>query len=329
MTRSFVESRRERWQRLYDLLRKAEKSKLTAFTPQELIEFSVLYRQAATDLAAAETHDLPDDIRDFLNDLTGRAYHHLYRNKRISLPKVKSFLVYDFPRLIRENKLIVLFSFGLLLTGMLIGFFARLWRPELLAGLFPLEFLHGFVEKYREDSWFTNPWSFRPLLSSLLLTNNLQVLIMTFAGGMLCGVLTVYILVLNGLLLGALAGEFFRAGLFLSFWAMILPHGVIELTAFTLSGAAGLCLARALLFPGDYRRQDVLRLHGKTAAKLLTGALFLIFIAGLIEGYLSTTSTQVIPEWGRLLFAAATALLLLFYFCYRPARSGQSGEEQL
>src|SRR5690554_351865 len=327
MTRSFVETRRERWQRLYDLLRKAEKTKLTSFTSQELIEFSVLYRQAATDLAAAETHNLPEDVRSFLNDLTGRAYHHLYRNKRVSLRKVKGFLVYDLPRLIRENKIIFLFSFGLLLTGMVMGFLARLWRPDLLESLFPAGFLQSFIERYREDSWFTTPWSFRPFLSSLLLTNNLQVLIMTFAGGMLFGVLTVYTLVLNGLLIGALAGEFFRAGLFLSFWAMILPHGVIELTAFSLSGAAGLCLARALLFPGDYRRRDVLRLYGKTAVKLVTGAFFLVVIAGLIEGFLSTISTQVIPEWGRLLFAAVTALLLLFYFHHRPLQKNRSERE--
>lgn len=326
MTRSFVENRRERWQRLYNLLRKAEKSKLTSFTPQELIEFSVLYRQAATDLATAETHNVPEDVRGFLNDLTGRAYHHLYRSKRISLRKVKGFLVYGFPRMIRENKLIILFSLGLLITGMVMGFLTRLWRPELLDSLFPAEFLRSFIEKYREDSWFTNPWSFRPLMSSLLLTNNLQVLITTFAGGMLFGILTVYILVFNGLLLGVLAGEFFRAGLFLSYWAMILPHGVIELTAFSLSGAAGLCLARALLFPGDYRRRDALRLYGKTAVKLVTGALFLIIIAGLIEGFLSTISTQAIPEWGRLLFAATTALLLLLYFHFRPAQKKRSAK---
>ena len=186
----------------------------------------------------------------------------------------------------------------------------RLLEAGLLESLFPAGFLQSFIERYREDSWFTTPWSFRPFLSSLLLTNNLQVLIMTFAGGMLFGVLTVYTLVLNGLLIGALAGEFFRAGLFLSFWAMIAsPHGVIRTTAFSLSRAAGLCLARAG-FPGDYRRGGTSPLYGKTAVKLVTGAFSLVVIAGLIEGFLSTISTQVIPEWGRLLFAAVTALLL-------------------
>lgn len=320
MTISFVKERKDRWQKLHSLVKKAEKSKLGSFTPQELIEFSVLYRQVTTDLAVAETQNVPDDVRVFLNDLTGRAYHHIYRNKKISWDRWKYFPIYTFPRLVRENRYVILFSLGILLVSMITGFFLLLRRPEMVYSLFPEGYLQSFIEKYREDAWFTSPWSFRPFVSSFLITNNLQVLITAFAGGMLLGTLTGYVLLLNGFLLGALSAEFFRAGLFLPFWAMILPHGVIELTAVALGGGAGFILARSLLFPGDYRRRDALRLHAGTAVQLTGGAILMIVVAGLIEGFFSTISVQVVPEWGRLLFAGITLLLVGKYFQRRPGQ---------
>ena len=73
-------------------------------------------------------------------------------------------------------------------------------------------------------------------------------------------------------------------------------------------------MTRAILFPGDYSRSDALKTCGIKAVKLLAGTICMLIVAGLIEGFFSTISTDLIPESVRLVFAAVTAILLFLYF---------------
>jgi uncharacterized membrane protein SpoIIM required for sporulation len=314
----FIQTRQKRWTRLQQLLIRAEGTRLTSFTKEDLIEFSVLYRQTATDLALAKTQDLPDELISFLNDLTARSYHYIYRTEKTTLHQLGDFVRHEFPALFRQNFTVILFAFALLAIGWIAGFCGYLTGPELVTRLLPKDFTTKIISGYEQKTWFNEPLVARPYISSFIMYNNIMVAIQAFSGGMLLGTLTCWAILFNGFILGVLAAIFLKHGHLLSFWAMILPHGVIELTAIGLTAAAGLLLTRAILFPGEYSRSDALKISGIQAIKLLAGTICMLVVAGLIEGYLSTTSTNIIPESGRLLFAAATAILLFFYFKPRP-----------
>ena len=314
----FVQTRQKRWIRLQQLLKQAEGNKLTSFSKEDLIEFSVLYRQTATDLALAKTQNLPDEIIGFLNDLTARSYHYIYRTEKTTFHQLVNFIGYEFPTLFRQNFPLILFAFALLLIGWIAGFYGYLTGPEFITRILPKDFTTKIINGYEQKTWFNEPLIARPYISSFIMYNNIMVAIQAFSGGMLLGTLTCWAILFNGFILGVLAAIFLKHGHLLSFWAMILPHGVIELTAIGLAAAAGLLLTRAILFPGAYSRSDALKISGIKAIKLLAGTICMLVVAGIIEGYLSTTSTDVIPESGRLIFAALTALLLFLYFKPRP-----------
>ena len=144
-----------------------------------------------------------------------------------------------------------------------------------------------------------------------LFSHNSRIGILAFATGFVAGLPTLLLLFYNGLVLGAFVALFASRGLAVDLWAWILPHGVTELTAVMLCGAAGLLLAHALVFPGAHTRMDSLRERGRAAAVIVVGAVAMLFIAGLIEGVFRQTVTSV-PI--RFAVAAATAAWWIYYF---------------
>jgi uncharacterized membrane protein SpoIIM required for sporulation len=313
MNLPFVNARRERWTKLNQYIEKSSREKLTGFTKDELIEFSILYRRTSSDLALAKTLRLPADLIRFLNDLTGRAYHQLYRSELSRFQQIKTLLCREFPLLIRQNERIILFSLGLMLLGWIFGFFGYLTGPQAVARIIPSSLSQGLIEEFEANSWFNDPLTARPYISARIMYNNIQVSLLAFAGGMLLGIYTLFVVAFNGFLLGVLSAAFWRNHYMISFWAMILPHGVIELTAIAMAASGGFLLAKTIIYPGEYSRPDALRVYGTTAVKLMVGTVAMLIVAGLIEGFFSTVDTRAIPEWARLLFAASTGLLLLGY----------------
>jgi len=161
------------------------------------------------------------------------------------------------------------------------------------------------------DSNFGFDRNYAPEMSSLIITNNIKVTMIVFAGGIATlGTLTLYEIAFNGLMLGGMAALFAHKGFGLDFWATIAPHGVIELSAIQIAGAAGLQFTQAILAPGRLRRIDALRLAGRRAGVLMIGVAGLLVIAGTIEGFVSPQRTS---EAFRLGFGATTAVLLFAY----------------
>jgi uncharacterized membrane protein SpoIIM required for sporulation len=150
--------------------------------------------------------------------------------------------------------------------------------------------------------------------SSFIMTNNIKVTIMAVALGFTAGIGTALVLVQNGLMLGGLSGAATNEHVDLLYWAVILPHGILELSAICIAGGAGLILARAIYAPGDLPRRDSLRLAGQEAARLLVGVALMLVCAGLIEGFITPTA---LPPLVKLSFALLTALVLVGWLSMR------------
>jgi uncharacterized membrane protein SpoIIM required for sporulation len=129
---------------------------------------------------------------------------------------------------------------------------------------------------------------------------------------------TGYALIRNGLMIGGLSGVASQHDVDLLFWAVILPHGIIELTAICFAGGAGFVLARAIYAPGDLPRRDALQIAGGEAARLMVGVIVMLVIAGLIEGFITP---QPIHPMLKISFALLTGVLLLIYLNARPKRA--------
>src|SRR6185503_4010874 len=122
----------------------------------------------------------------------------------------------------------------------------------------------------------------RPLMATSIIANNVTVAFYCFAGGIFFGVGSLAMLALNGLQIGSSTGHFANLGLFGYLWTFIAGHGLLELFAIWVAGAAGLLLGRAVIAPGDLTRRDALVVNGRLAMALIGATVVLLLIAGLV-----------------------------------------------
>jgi uncharacterized membrane protein SpoIIM required for sporulation len=306
----------DRWLRLEELLSRPRRGR-RRLAPGEAAELAALYRQAASDLASARTVGPDLAGTRYLEELVTRAHHRLYRPRPGNLRGAWHFLRAGFPGLVVQYRRGLLLAFALFLLGTALGFGAVNWDPNLAEALVPRQMR---AESAKSLTGELASFGTSPALSATIMTNNIKVGVLAFGLGLTYGIGTAYILLSNGVSLGALGAVYWRAGLSLPFWATILPHGVIELTAIFLSGAAGFVLAGALIRPGTLTRRQALARAGSHALGLALGTIPLYVVAGLIEGFVTPRG---ISPWWKLGVAALTGLLMLPYLVRRgrPTRA--------
>jgi uncharacterized membrane protein SpoIIM required for sporulation len=99
-----------------------------------------------------------------------------------------------------------------------------------------------------------------------------------------------------------------HAGMALSLWSFVAPHGVLELPAILIAGGAGFEIARGILFPGLLPRREAVARAGGRASRLVLGVIPLLLIAGSIEAFFSPTGAPVAMKF-TLAFLLGSALL--------------------
>jgi len=319
----FVTRRRPRWERLEALVHFLEQGAFQRLKVSEIRELGRLYREAAADLARLQTlrqeNSLPGELEDYLNQLVARTYGQIYRNPPPTRSRLWVFLRSTFPQTFRKSLPWFLAALGLFLCGFAYGLTASLTDEAFI----PLVVPPHIIQKVENGKvWFDSILAVKPLASSMIMTNNITVSFLAFALGMTFGVGTVYLMLFNGLLLGTIAGLCHNHGLDGPFWSFVLPHGVIELTAVFIAGAAGLLLATALFLPGDLPRKEALIYRSREAGRLVLGCVPLLVVAGIIEGFFSPVPLSL---WLKFTASGCLLLLLIRYLFSSAASSEVQG----
>lgn len=322
----YVAAHRAGWKRLSDLVEKAQKTRLTSLSDAELHEMGALYRRASSDLARAQTRYSSTaagrELVRSLNDLVLRAHTQVYSAPAPQPVNAWEFVLHGFPAAFRRNWRAIMVAAALMFIPALFAYVATVIDPE-TAKMFVPESAIQEVQKRAQQKIVTG-WGGNtnyeglmssPGVSSYIMVNNIKVSVRAAAYGVSMGVGTALVLFFNGLLLGGLSGIATDNNVDLLFWAVILPHGIIELTAICIAGGAGLKLAGALFAPGHLPRRDALRLAGTEAIQLVVGVALLLVVAGIIEGFLTPLP---LPPLLKIAFALGTAVALIAYLNTRP-----------
>ena len=324
---TIVAANAARWAAFAGRLALAQKGGLQSLGEQGVREFVQEYRELTADLARLRTatSSQVDENREvfYLNRLVSGAHNLLYRRRAIPPSEVVRFLFFTVPQEIQRSSRVVLLAALLLFVPLGVTAVAVIRDPESAVAFLPPAMLDRAEDGIRAarsgDGYVDVPQVYRPTMASSIIANNIQVAFLAFASGITAGVLTVYVLVANGLSIGAVVGLYTAYGIGSLLMAFIAPHGVLELFAICVAGAAGLLIGAAIFVPGDRTRRRALVENGRRAATLVAGATFLLLFAGLIEGFISP-----IPWWPlelKLIVSAVTALLLLVYIRQGGVRS--------
>jgi uncharacterized membrane protein SpoIIM required for sporulation len=303
VSNGWIAVRRADWDRLDGLTRQVDTKGLKDLSPEDLRDFGLLYRRAASDLSAVRTDRTAQSLSDYLNRLVSRAHNHVYSGQRTSLLSVWQFLSADFPRLFRKLFPYVAISVTLCLLGALLGSLEAIARPQFMRATLGPEMV-ATIE--RHEMWTKSVVSAKPQESSRIMTNNITVTFMVFAGGIVAGLPTILMLFWNGMSVGIIATACAQHGMALDLWSFVAAHGALELPSIFIAGGAGLRIASGLLFPGVLSRRNSLALAGSEASRLLAGTIPMLFVAGTLEAFLSPTSAPIAVKFsvGALLFTA-------------------------
>lgn len=310
----FVEDRRARWARLAQLVTDA-RGRVSRLGASDVLELGSLYRAATSDLAIARRDFARDIVTERLNDLVAASHALVYSEAPAGGRRFRRFVVHEVPATVRALLPYTGVAFAVMMLPALLSYLAGVVAPEIAATALPEDVKRELAAR-RPGSEI--PLEARPIAGPLIIVNNVRVAVVAFAGGLTGGVLTIFVLVLNGASLGATFAVLHGsegAGALLEF---VLAHGFLELSAIFLSAGAGLRIGWAMLHPGELTRRDSLRLAGEQAVRVVVLCVAALGVAGLIEAFVSPT---FLPASTKLLVGVSTGLALWAYVLFAGRRA--------
>jgi len=252
------------------------------------------YRTLCTHYALARSRGYSPLLVAELQHLVRRGHSRLYRRQGNWLWLAIAFVAGGFPRALRAQARYLWLALILFAgTGLLSG----LWcfaDGESIYSILGEEQIASMEAMYEPDNERPGRSVERSaetdfVMFGYYIANNIGIGFRTFAGGILFGIGTLFLLVYNGLVIGGVAGHLTAIGYRDTFWSFVSGHGAFELTAIAICGAAGLRLAQAVLAPGQYRRGRALALAARPALDLVMGAALMLVVAAFIEAFWSSS----------------------------------------
>ncbi len=318
-----MQNRSERWEQLTELVNQAQRRGLASLGADQLDELGALYRQATAALARARSLNRDSQLIAYLNQLVGRAHAIIYGQH--SQPRLRLGYLFgvDIPRTFQAHWRYVAVAAAVTLVAATLAYLLvradPRWSQALLGDSFS-----GAVEEFATSEQPAGEYFAETAqalgganFSALLMSNNIQVALKAFAVGVTLGLGTLYVLVMNGLLLGAFLGIGAHYDRLVDLVAVVIPHGAIEIPAILIAGGAGLMMGHALVSPGDRLRRDALRIAALKAVKLAVGTVPVFIVAALIEGLLSPQHRGLFAaNEPRFLLGFLAFALLALYFCF-------------
>lgn len=299
----FVREREASWVELQQLVDQAGR-KPERLGPERIRRLATLYRSAAADLAAARRRFPHEAATGRLEHLVVRARHLVYDSEG-RRDSVKAFVTRTYWRRVRERPAALAVAAALLFGPAIAG---AVWgvRDPGAAVRFVPEQMRSVAEPRTEGTNLGLTPGQSGAMSSMIFTNNIRVAFMAFAGGITLGVLTGYLLVFNGVLIGTLFGLSLSAGNGDPFISLVSPHGFLELSCIVVAGLAGIRMGWSVVSPGHRRRGASLQREARAAAELAIGTVPWLVLAGLVEGFVTP---QGLPLPAAVLFGAVLGVV--------------------
>jgi uncharacterized membrane protein SpoIIM required for sporulation len=310
----FAAAHRAEWARLDELVKRRRR-----LSGDEVDELVGLYQRAATHLSVVRsagdarlTAELSTRVARARGAVTG-AHAPAWR-------QVGRFFSVAFPA---QAYRLRWWWFGAAAGSIILAVISAAWiarSPEVQASLLPPaqakqlvqhEF-RDYYSQYAATSFAAKVW-----------TNNVWVAAESLIFGILLGIPTVLVLVENALNIGIDAGFMIGHGRSTEFFALILPHGMLELSAVFLAAAAGLKLGWTIIDPGPRSRAVALAEEGRSTVTLALGMIVVLLVSGVIEAFVTPSP---LPTWARISIGAVVEAAFLAYIFGLGRRAALAGE---
>ncbi|WP_235533642.1 MULTISPECIES: stage II sporulation protein M [unclassified Roseateles] len=273
------------WKDFAEQLAEAQQGK-----PVDGALLALRYRRVCENLALAQSRAYPIHLVARLEALAQDAHQLIYRRQDYGLRSLGRMLRGDLPRAVRAQGRFVLLALALFVLPLVLAFALALTGPDFALRLLNAAQLLRYEQMYADGNQAMGrlreaggDWQ----MFGYYIFNNIGIGFRCFGAGILAGVGSAFVLVYNGLMIGAVAGHLTRVDLGHNFWPFVATHSSFELTGIVLSGAAGLRLGLGWLAPGRMTRLEALRAAALAAVPLVYAAFFLLLVAAFFEAFWS------------------------------------------
>lgn len=279
----FIATNQPAWDRLAALSARATGRTVRTMERQEVDELVALYQKASADLAHARTSYAEPGLVVRLTHVVAAANAAIYGRRARARTTFVRFFSASFPAAVWMcRKAIVASALCLFVPAIAIGAWVANSEAALDAAI-PQETQDALIASQFEDYYSSAP---AEQFAGLVTVNNIQVSLVAFALGALV-VPVVFVLFQNAANLGLQGGLFVSEGQADKFFGLILPHGLLELSAVVIAAGAGLQMGWAMIAPGDRTRAVALAEEGRRSVVLVLGTVLAFVVAGLIEGFVT------------------------------------------
>lgn len=305
------------WERLETLLSQAERRSPQSLSDEDMLAIPALYRATLSSLSVARATSLDQALVDYLEALSARAYFFVYGARTTLAERIFDFFLNTWPSTVRAMWRETLAAALVTIAGLAAAYFLVRSDPSFYFSFVPESLAGGrdptaSTEQLRSTLYAARD-SRTPLsvFAAFLFTHNAQISLFAFALGIAFCLPSILLIAYNGCSLGAMFAVFDSHGLAMPFGGWILVHGVTELFAIMLAGAAGIRIGWAVAFPGPLSRLQAAERAGREGGVAMLGVVIMLFVAGMLEGF---ARQLVVQDGARYAIAAASALIWFSYF---------------
>jgi uncharacterized membrane protein SpoIIM required for sporulation/uncharacterized RDD family membrane protein YckC len=310
----FIARKSARWEEFRTLADQAAKKGLDSLRPEDLPRYAARYREVAADLARARTYRAPPTVRNLLERLVAAGHNTLYRDERKTAARAWEIVMRECPAAVLQSWRYVLIAILTFAAPIAAGYRLIRDRPALAQEVLPDGMLRraeaGVARQAAGQGYYVAAPEEQAFEASFIISNNVRVAFLCFAGGALLGIGALVLLAFNGLSIGTTFGHFANLGLFGYIGTFVAGHGTLELFAICVAGAAGFLLGKSMIAPGDMTRGDALVLNGRIALRMIGAVAVMLVVAGTIEGFVSTGTGDLTY---RLALGGSSLLFLVLY----------------
>ncbi len=304
-----------------------EKWKIYQYEPTtDPDEMANRFTELVNDLGYAKTFYPQSKVTQYLNKLASEIYLGIYKNKKEESSRIVRFWKMELPLVIEKYHRELLYAFLIFIFFALVAAFSAANDQSFVRGVLG----NDYVEMTEQNIAKGDPFGVykRGDSASMFLwiaVNNISVSFLIFILGILAGIGTVWMLFNNGVMLGAFQYYFFSKGLGWQSVLVIWIHGTLEISSIIIAGAAGIVLAKSLVFPGTYKRLYSLKRGARDGIKMMIGLVPVFILAAFLEGFVTRYSHM--PVWLSLFILISSASFIIWYFIIYPVRLG--GKERM
>ena len=315
---AFLQNNKEKWQKFENVLVSNYN-----INPDELAE---LYIEITDDLSYSRTFYPKSKTTAYLNQLTIKIHHKLYKNKKEDVSKFKTFWQKELPRIMFNSRKELLTSFLIFFISTVIGVVSTSGDQRFIRMILGDYYVNMTIDNIKKgDPLAVYKDSESSLMFISITMNNIKVSFFAFIFGIFMSIGTGYMLLSNGIMLGSFQYFFAQYGLLLESIRVVWIHGTLEISAIIIAGAAGLKMGNSYLFPGTFTRLHSFRKGAMEGLKIVLGIVPMFIVAGFLESFV-TRHTEM-PYIVSFLIILLSLTFVIWYFIIYPLKFKQIGVE--